>query len=146
MKIAVCVDDNNGMIFNKRRQSKDKKVRAYLLEQLGEHKLWMNEYTKKQFEEDDERICVSEDFLEQAGEEDLCFVENVSVLPYEEKISSILIIHWNRKYPADLYLDIDYKSDMWTLTYSEEFIGNSHPEILIEEYVKSENTIVPRED
>ena len=26
MKVIVCVDDNNGMMFNNRRQSRDEKV------------------------------------------------------------------------------------------------------------------------
>ena len=41
MIIMVCVDDNNGMMFNKRRQSQDRVLRQRMLELAGEKKLWM---------------------------------------------------------------------------------------------------------
>ena len=40
MIIMVCVDDNNGMMFNKRRQSQDRVLRQRMLELAGEKKLW----------------------------------------------------------------------------------------------------------
>ena len=39
MIIMVCVDDNNGMMFNKRRQSQDRVLRQRMLELAGEKKL-----------------------------------------------------------------------------------------------------------
>lgn len=138
MKVIVCLDDADGMLFNKRRQSKDKVLREYLLETIENQNLWMNEYSKKQFEEDDTRIIVAEDYLDQAGENDFCFVETEELFPYEEKIHSIFVVHWNRKYPSDVFFDLDYHNEeKWKLARSKEIIGNSHPVILIEEYVKA---------
>ena len=39
MIVIVCVDDNNGMMFNKRRQSQDRVLRQRMLELAGEKKL-----------------------------------------------------------------------------------------------------------
>ena len=49
MIVMVCVDDKNGMMFNKRRQSQDRVLRQHMLELAGDKKLWMNAYSRKQF-------------------------------------------------------------------------------------------------
>ena len=49
MKIIVCVDNQNGMMFNHRRQSQDRVLRKRILELTGGKKLWMNAYSQKQF-------------------------------------------------------------------------------------------------
>ena len=48
MILIVCVDDHNGMMFNHRRQSQDRVLRADILELTGGKKLWMNAYSRKQ--------------------------------------------------------------------------------------------------
>ena len=61
MVLIVCVDDHNGMMFNHRRQSQDRILRADILELTDGKKLWMNAYSKKQFAESDTaRIRVNE--------------------------------------------------------------------------------------
>lgn len=49
MKIIVCVDNQNGMMFNHRRQSQDRVLKKRILELTGGKKLWMNAYSQKQF-------------------------------------------------------------------------------------------------
>lgn len=67
MILIVCVDDHNGMMFNHRRQSQDRVLRADILELTGGKKLWMNAYSRKQFAESDaEKIRVDEMFLDVA--------------------------------------------------------------------------------
>ena len=67
----------------------------------------MNEYSAQLFAEANQgQIMVKPDFLECAGPEDCCFVEDSLLLPYESKINRIVLYRWNRKYPADLYFDI----------------------------------------
>ena len=92
MIIVAAVDDNYGLMFNKRRQSQDALLRDHLVKMSCGSRLWMNLYTLNQFskiEAEDFSLSIAEDFLEQAREGDLCFVENCSVLPYEEKIEKI---------------------------------------------------------
>ena len=63
MILIVCVDDHNGMMFNHRRQSQDRVLRADILELTDGKKLWMNAYSRKQFAESDaEKIQVMRRF------------------------------------------------------------------------------------
>ena len=66
---------------------------------------------------------------------DFCFVEGESLLPYEEKIESIVLFKWNRDYPSDKKADIDL-SNGWVLTQAEDFAGSSHEKKTMEIYKK----------
>ena len=64
MILIVCVDDHNGMMFNHRRQSQDRVLRADVLELTVGKVLWMNAYSRKQFTESGaDEIRVNETFL-----------------------------------------------------------------------------------
>lgn len=136
MKLIVCVDDRMGVMFNKRRQSKDAKVREDILSMLEEgKKLLVSPYTAKQFlEEEQEKLYVSETFLSEATEEDICFIEDGDVSELEDKIEHIILYRWNRHYPSDKYFTLDLSN--YDLVSSIDFVGNSHPEMLKEEYRK----------
>lgn len=137
MILCVAVDDNMGMTFNNRRQSQDKLLRSHLIEEANNRKIWMNNYTAKQFETPlPDNIIVDDDFLNKAEDEDFCFVENVSVAKYENQIKKILLFKWNRVYPADTYFDIPLSENGWKLTSVLELEGNSHKKITREEWVK----------
>lgn len=110
MILIACVDDNLGMLFNNRRQSMDRVLRSRLLERCKGCNLWMNAYSRGQFDETAEGITVDEDFMAKAGSDDYCFAENISVKPYEKEVQKIILYRWNRVYPADLYFDIDLKN------------------------------------
>lgn len=157
MIILVALDDRNGMMFNGRRQSKDRVLREKILSRV--EVLWMNEYSAKQFEETDafskarvgdsqgekagdvlarslssSKIKVDENFLDKAGASDVCFVENADVTPFLDKIEKIVVCRWNKKYPADLFFSIDLLK--WKLLEAEEIEGFSHDKITIEVYGK----------
>lgn len=134
MIVMVCLDDRNGMLFNHRRQSRDKMLYAYIQHLTEGKRLWMNIYSAPLFA-DASNAMVAEDFLEQAAQEDYCFVENVPLKPYEAKIQRLLVFRWNRVYPADLYLDL-LPDAQWHLVGQEEFAGNSHEKITMEVYEK----------
>lgn len=137
MRIIVCVDDTYGMTFNKRRQSQDALLREKLLRDLKGRRLWMNAYSSKQFADTDtDIICVDEDFLHKASDEDYCFVENMDVSPFKDQIGEILLFKWNRRYPSDFKFKISLLEDGWKLISSEEFEGSSHEKITKEVYRK----------
>lgn len=133
MTIFITLDDKNGMLFNNRRQSKDKFLRNDMLNTCGEKRLWMNEYTSEQFEPLSNNIIIDESFLEKAEENDYCFVENCSFAEYIKKIGKIIIYKWNRVYPADMYFDTSIL-DGWKQLSTTEFEGNSHEKITKEEW------------
>lgn len=150
MKVIVCVDNRNGMMFNHRRQSQDRGLRKRLLELTGGKKLWMNAYSQKQFLQDlqengtmpggqgisrrPEQIQVDESFLEKAGTGEYCFVEDRDVVPYEGRIEEVLLCRWNRDYPADMYFKLDLSG--WKLVETQEYAGSSHEKITEERYVR----------
>ena len=44
MKIIACLDDNNGLLFNNRRQSRDRVVIEDILKDCHNSKLWINNF------------------------------------------------------------------------------------------------------
>ena len=66
MIIILCLDNNNGMMFNDRRQSQDRGLREYIAEMTKGEKVYMNAYTEKLYEEINDPV-VCEDFLHKAG-------------------------------------------------------------------------------
>ena len=132
MKLIVCVDKSNGMLFNNRRQSQDKVLREKLLSLVGEDRLFLNAYSARQFE-NNEKLTVCEDFLAMAGEDDFCFVENAEIPA--DKVDEIYLFQWNRDYPADVYFSLDLNSDYKKIK-TEDFAGYSHEKITLEIYQK----------
>ncbi len=132
MKLIVCLDNNRGMLFHNRRQSSDKLVCQRICELTQEGMLWMNNYSGYLFAEKTPNIRIDEDFLSQAGENDYCFVENVDVKSRLTSVKTVIIFHWNRNYPADLFFP-ELQPD-FTCVSSEEFPGNSHEKITMEVY------------
>lgn len=132
VQIFVCVDDNGGMLFNNRRQSKDgiviEKVRAI----TGSHKLWIRNFSRKLFVEN---VTTDDDMLMKAKAEDYCFVEDVSLSEYADRIDAVYIFRWNRKYPSDFKFDMDVEK-YFHLERTEEFTGSSHEKITLERWIR----------
>lgn len=133
MKIAICVDKSGGILFNNRRLSQDSVLRQKLLELVGEDKLYLNNYSAKQFEST-KKLEIDDNFLSIAKDNDLCFVENQTVSM--EKVSEIYLFNWNRAYPADTYFEFKPKDTGFEKISTEDFAGSSHKKITMEVYVK----------
>lgn len=130
MNIIVCLDDKNGMMFNKRRQSQDKILRSDIKKLVENKNLYMNNYSYKLYKDiDDGNIKVSEDFLEQCKDNNFCLVEDKSLNNYISKINTLVIYNWNRIYPADFHFDMNLNNDSWELIKEDEFQGSSHEKI-----------------
>ncbi len=95
MIIILCLDNNNGMMFNDRRQSQDRGLREYIAEMTKGEKVYMNAYTEKLYEEINDPV-VCEDFLHKAGKGETCIVQNSPLLkPVIDQIE-IVIFRWNK--------------------------------------------------
>ena len=134
MKIITAVDDNGGLLFNNRRQSRDRVLRDYIVELTSRHTLWINSYTAKLFDEIPEHVIVDDDFLYKAGLLDYCWVENQHVSEIADNISEVILFHWNRQYPGDFFFDLDLRE--WKLIATKEFSGSSHKQITQENYIR----------
>lgn len=147
MNIIVCVDKDLGMMFNNRRQSRDKILIKHILEFIKNEnaKIYINNFSKELFleylDEYKEQIIVDDNFLEKAFNEEInnssnsnnqnknyCFVENNSIKKYEDKINNLIIYDWDKAYPKDKYLDIDLNK--FKLYESKDLVGNSHEKII----------------
>lgn len=134
MKIIVCVDDKGGVMFNHRRQSQDRVLREHILEMTAGRTLWMNSYSAKMFG-NLPSIAVAEDFLDRSGEDDFCFVENISMAGHEYAVKEIILFKWNRAYPADTYFSFPVEPE-YKLTETCDFTGSSHEKITKEVYTR----------
>lgn len=146
MKVIVCVDNNGGMSFNDRRQSKDEKVITATISMTqninpkDHNRLWMNAYTARMFGFGRRKyasldIMVDEDFLAHADREnDYCFVEVGSLKEYADKIDTLIIFRWNRTYPADTFFDLDARIPAWQCVEIDKLYAETHPEMTLEIY------------
>lgn len=134
MIVILCLDDKNGMMFNNRRQSKDKVVIQDILKLVDGKKLFISSYSERLFQGLEFNLIIDDNFLNNATKEDYCFVEDNNLKDFSEKIEKIIVYKWNRIYPSDLKLEIPIQD--WNLIDSFEFAGNSHDKITREVYVK----------
>ncbi len=136
MKVFITVDENGGLLFNQRRQSKDSKLRAHILHICGINKLWLHPFSASQFTKPlPNNIIINPFCLEKAQDNDYCFIENLPLTHYLPKINTVFLCKWNRSYPADIYLDINLSAN-FVLQKITEIKGTSHPQITIEEWQK----------
>lgn len=137
MILIAFVDDGGGMMFNHRRQSRDRVALQRILDITAESTLWMNEYSAPLFTEfAAPQIQVDAQFLDKAGPKEYCLVENMDISPYLPFIEKILLFHWNRAYPSDMKFPIKLDGCKWRLISTDEFSGSSHEKITMEVYTK----------
>lgn len=131
MQMILCLDDNNGMSFGGKRQSRDRVVVEKILELTAGGKIWMNGYSAGIFSGYENAIMVRETFLEDLHRGEFCFVENTDIACYFSEVSKLYIFRWNRRYPADVKIQLPAN---FTKTHTEDFPGNSHDKITLEVY------------
>lgn len=134
MKVIVCLDDRDGMLFHNRRQSRDRKVIENLLELVGDQTLWIQEFSKALFQNIEKNVMIEEMFLWQAKEGEYCFVECEDVVPALERVEELILYRWNRIYPSDVRFKVDLTK--WRRIEEIEFAGSSHNRITRERYMR----------
>lgn len=133
MTLIFCVDNNFGVMFNKRRQSRDSAV----IEDIANHykKVYISPYSDKLFKESSANYEVCEDFMN-CESSSVCFVEDKYSPDLLKKADSVILYNWNRLYPADVYLDYQIILDNFKLAETLIFKGSSHTEIEMERYIR----------
>lgn len=133
MTLIFCVDDNFGLMFNKRRQSRDSAVIEDIINNY--EKLYVSPYSEKLFRESNANYEVCEDFMN-CDDTCVCFVED-KYTPEMLKIADVVILyHWGKAYPSDIKLDYQLLAADFTLSDSSQFVGTSHKEIKKERYTR----------
>lgn len=135
MVLIICIDQRNGMIFNNRRQSKDKVLISHILDKTKNQKLWITNFSKDLFDVNDfNNVIIDDNFIDKISKDDYCFIENLNVSELTDKVDKIILYNWNRHYPADLYFNIPL--DNWVVSSENEFTGSSHEKITETIYIK----------
>ena len=132
MKIILCLDERDGMAFNKRRQSSDARVSEDIVRTAG-GRLVIFPYSEKLISEIGE-CRVSENALCEAREGDYVFVETASVDEQLRNAEGLIIYRWNRHYPSSLKLSVKPEDVGFRLVSTSDFVGNSHEKITKEIY------------
>lgn len=129
MTLYICLDDKNGLRFNKRRQSRDAALLEDIRSQLSGD-LLIDPFSEKLIREAQIPYVLppqtAEDF----------FSEDVPTEALLENCSKVVIYRWNRHYPADVRWDPDLEERGFSLEETVEFPGKSHEKITREVYVK----------
>lgn len=132
MKLILFLDERGGMLFNRRRQSQDRKAREYILNMTAGKRLLMNPYSAKQFKEA-EGITLTEAPQKDAAGEDYVLIENLPVTL--SGVDEVILILWNTLYPSDVSFDTaSLAREGFSLKETEEFAGYSHEKITVEIY------------
>lgn len=136
IKVAITLDDNGGLMFNKRRQSRDKRLIADLCAKTTGY-IYISPYSELLFEEYKDRVKVVDHPLDECPDGSMAFVEGQALRKHVDDIEELNVYKWNRLYPSDIKIDIDIRSSGFKMFAKYEFTGNSHDKITKEVYRKS---------
>ena len=129
MTLYICLDDRNGLKFNKRRQSRDAALLKDIRSQIAGN-LRIEPFSEKLIQEAEIPYVLPPETAEDFFAEDV---------PSEELLNQterLVISRWNRHYPADVRWNPDFSTLGFSLVETTEFPGTSHEKITREVYEK----------
>lgn len=127
MKLVVCLDKNNGIIFFGKRQSQDELQRKNLFELIGNSKFFLTENSfdlYQDFEFNFEIISEKTEILEDS----VFLYEGEELERFLPFVDEIICYFWNRDYPFDETFE-EFLKPNWKEKESFEFKGKSHEKI-----------------
>ena len=130
MKLIVCLDRNGGMMYNRRRQSRDRELMSSIKKHVGEELVYISLYSESLFAGSDIKYRTCDDPARLAGE-GFVFIEDTN-LPPLWAIEELIIYNWCKIYPSDVMFDLDISS--LRRISKEKFAGYSHEKITKEVY------------
>ena len=139
MKLIICIDERKGMMFNKRRQSRDSVLISDVVKSYKgglDERFLISEYSEELFENSGLEYKVKRNPMKSGKEADTCFIEDTWDREYEDKIEEIVVYNWNRHYPSDIKLDVSPEISGFKKTESLDFQGSSHEKITREIFSK----------
>lgn len=138
MYFIFCIDDKDGLAFNKRHQSSDQVVTRDIVDLAAGAAIRIAPCSAGLFKEfPNANIKVSKYPERDALKGEFCFMErNLAYLPAPKQIEGIILYFWNRVYPADIILDRAMFGNILKQTPESiiEFPGYSHEKIRREIY------------
>ena len=134
MTMIVCLDDRNGMLFNGRRQSRDRIVYEDIVSLLDGDRLWLSAYSAPLFSGISKDVTVWEPVMQMPQKGSCLFLEDLDYRLFWEETDALIIYRWGRIYPSDTVFSADFNE--WTLLNQRELKGNSHDIIVREVYLR----------
>ena len=132
MKLIVCTDKKGGMMYNRRRQSRDRVMMENLKRHVGDELVYISLYSESLFAGGDIKYRVADDPCTAACD-GYVFIEDTR-LPSPENVSELVVYNWCCEYPSDVSFDFDY-STLKRIS-KEKFAGYSHEKITKEVFRK----------
>lgn len=123
MKFILCLDDNNGMLFNNRRQSRDSVLIEDVIKNCGGERINIFPFSQQLFSGYEDNINIVSAICENGA----YFVENVDITPFSDDAEEFIVYRWNRVYPSDFSCNIDFSH--FPVKAEAEFKGSSHEKI-----------------
>ena len=117
MKIIVIIDEENGILFNNRRVSKDRYIIDDILNSYK--KIYIDEFSSDLI---DGIICNIND----TKDDNYYLIENIDIKDYKN-IDEIIIYNFNRLYPSDFKFEFDLSN--YYIRGTSSFEGYSHDKI-----------------
>ncbi len=134
MTLIVCVDDRMGMMFNHRRQSRDREVIRRVLALAQGRTLRTSLYSAPLF---DGEATADDNYAANAAPDDVCFAEDGD-LPLD-RADRLILYHWHRQYPADRRFPADPVTLGFVSVTREDFVGSSHDCITEEVFMRHDS-------
>lgn len=135
MTVYFCLDERNGLSFNKRRQSRDAAVLGDISSRLS-GELLIDPMSVSMVQEAEIPYCIALPELTEKIPDVHYFVESRQPGDWVSLADQVVLYRWNRHYPADRWFTLDLLSMGFTLQQTMEFPGTSHEIITREVYTK----------
>lgn len=132
MKVIVCLDKKDGMLFNHRRQSRDRVVISDVLLNYSENGLYVSEYSLSLFNASDKVHLVTNTLTNTEDTAAWRFVETAEVSDFVAEISELVVYRWDKVYPATESFRVNWED--FDCVSMQEIQGYSHETICKEVY------------
>lgn len=125
MTLYLTVDNDLGVAFNGRRQSRDSALISDMLSS-SDGMIKTTQYSAKLFG-DAQNVFVCDDLF--ATHDSDVFCECIDASPYFALFDKIVVYKWNRDYPHDVLLSRSPEECGFVLCDTYDFVGSSHEKI-----------------
>ena len=131
--VAVCVDDDGGLLLFGKRQSRDRVLISDFVESNSDKRIYIAPFSRILFDQYPS-VTVLDDPFSVAEAGSAIFVENIRIDERLGSIGTLMVYKWNRKYPSDVKFNVDPIKSGFKLKSSVDFSGSSHEKITREIY------------
>ncbi len=131
MTLILCLDQKDGMLFNKRRQTFDYELLDMICKSF-KGKLFISSFSEKYFGQ--RSVTVLSSPLTDAPSESAVFIENEDVTPFIGNIDKIIIYRFGCVYPADTYFTVKPLESGFRLAGRIKFSTEVHKDMFKEIY------------